>query len=178
MMSVHDQIRNHVLDACGYIEPISVGRLDVLRKSEWSPEFERLLRARLGKYYSEKFEQLMRGALLMGALRYGKLNAPGKQQWDRLSAIEYRWEEYLKTCNKMFLVDIANFCLLEFEEGEGGLLPIPSPFHSNLRLHTACYRRYKNKWELLLITEACIELFVNDIGHFTPTENTKKVGLQ
>jgi hypothetical protein len=176
-MNTFDHIRASALQGAGYIEPIDVGPLDLLRKSEWSPEFERLLRLFV-PIWSDEFEQLMRGCLLMGALRYGKLNAPGKPQWDRLSAIEHRYEEYRRTWNKMYLVDIANFCLLEFEEGEGTLPSLPSPFHINIRYLVSFYRKSKIKWELLLIAARCMVKFINDVGTLEPTENTKKVEVQ
>lgn len=72
-----------------------------LRKTEWSPEFE----------------QLMRNRLLQGGYRYGRLNAPGKPQYDRIAGIIRRAEAYQKDGNLEHLVDIANTALLEFEEG-------------------------------------------------------------
>jgi hypothetical protein len=176
-MNTFDHIRASALQGAGYIEPIEVGPLDLLRKSEWSPEFERLLRMyvqlppealiaaglRYGTVHtsgkptwSDEFIRLMRGCLLMGALRYGKLNAPGKILWDRVSAIDHRWEEYIRTGNKMYLVDIANFCLLEFEEGGGKV--------SDIRL--------------IDIAARCMNRFISDTGNFEPTENTKKVEVQ
>lgn len=176
-MNTFDHIRAHALQAAGYIEQIDVGPLELLRKSEWSPEFERLLRS-IVPQWSDEFEKLMRWYLLMGALRYGRLNAVGKPQWDRLSAIEYRYEEYLRTGNKMYLVDIANFCLLEFEEGEGHLTRIRSPFHFNIGFLVAQYSKFKDKWELLYVAASCMEKFIVDTGKFEPTENTKKVEVQ
>ena len=76
--------------------------LTKLRYSEWSPEFE----------------QLMRHRLLMGAFRYGKLHAIGKAKYDRPSDIIRRIKDYIETGNVENLVDAANLCLLEFEEGE------------------------------------------------------------
>jgi hypothetical protein len=99
-MFVHDLIRARLLDMP---ESSKIPPLDSLKKSEWSPEFE----------------QLMRNRLIMGAFRYGLLKAPGKTQWNRINAIIQRAEKYAQTKNKEFLVDIANFCLLEFEEGDG-----------------------------------------------------------
>lgn len=72
-----------------------------LQKSEWSPEFERLMRNRL----------------VMGALRYGPLHAPGKRKYDRSIGMRKRLIQYIDTGNTEFLVDIANLALLEFEEG-------------------------------------------------------------
>lgn len=85
-------------DSC-FNERIS---LSELRKTEWSPDFEDYQRYRL----------------IMGALRYGRINAPGKKQFDRPVDIIRRIKLYLETRNLEHLVDAANLCMLEFEEGK------------------------------------------------------------
>lgn len=77
--------------------------LEGLRLTEWSPVFEKLMRNRL----------------VMGALRYGRLHDNGKPRYDRVASIRKRLGVFERTRNKELLVDIANLCLLEFEEGEG-----------------------------------------------------------
>jgi hypothetical protein len=79
----------------------SVAYSEDLWKTEWSP----------------RFEKLMRNRLVMGALRYGRLNSPGKPKYDLLKAIKARVDRYAETGNVEFLVDVANLALLEFEEG-------------------------------------------------------------
>jgi len=76
--------------------------LSELRRTEWSPEFERLMRNRL----------------VMGAFRYGRLHAEGKPAYDRVSGALKRLELYRQTGNLECLVDVANMMLLEFEEGD------------------------------------------------------------
>jgi len=71
-----------------------------MQESEWSPEFEKLMRNRL----------------MMGSIRYGKLKATGKPAYDRTASIMKRLEKYKETGNKEFLVDCANLCLVEFVE--------------------------------------------------------------
>ena len=66
--------------------------------------------------WSDKFEQLMRNRLLMGAFRYGKFNEPGKPQYDRINSAIQRLIKYKETGNKEHLVDAANLCLMEFVE--------------------------------------------------------------
>lgn len=73
-----------------------------LARTEWSPRFERLMRNRL----------------IVGAYRYGRLNAPGKPTYDRLESIAKRAREYVTTGNDDLLADIANLALLEYEEGK------------------------------------------------------------
>lgn len=80
--------------------PISIQELQL---SEWSYDFEKLMRNRL----------------IMGAFRYGKLHAKGKPQYDRIESCIKRLRRYQETGNKEYLVDTANLCLMEFEEGNG-----------------------------------------------------------
>lgn len=65
----------------------------------------------------QQFETLMRNRLIMGALRYGRLHAPGKGTYNRPGGIVKRLQQYQETGNLECLVDIANLALLEFEEG-------------------------------------------------------------
>ena len=66
--------------------------------------------------WSAEFETLMRHRLVMGALRYGKINGTNKPEYNRIVAIHKRMWEFVRSGNKELLVDIANFCLLEFVE--------------------------------------------------------------
>lgn len=75
--------------------------LSELRETEWS----------------SLFETLMRNRLLMGAFRYGRLNAIGKTRWNRMARVITEAQAYLEDGNDERLVDIANMALLEFEEG-------------------------------------------------------------
>jgi len=76
--------------------------IDVLRKTEWCPEFE----------------SKMRACLLMGAIRYGRLEDPNKPKYDYVDASLKRLAEYSRTGNRQLLVDVANFCLIEFHNDE------------------------------------------------------------
>jgi hypothetical protein len=75
--------------------------LTSLRESEWSKEFE----------------YLMRNRLIQGVPRYGKLGDKNKPQYDRIESIVYRLKQYVETGNLEYLVDVANLCLVEFVEG-------------------------------------------------------------
>lgn len=98
---LHRIIRKRLHERAG-LPPCDGRSLDDLRRSEWSPEFERLMRNRL----------------VMGAMRYGLLNDPDKEPWNRAAGIWKRLNEYRATGNTECLVDIANLALLEFEEGQ------------------------------------------------------------
>ena len=104
-MTTHAVIRSRLLARAGIADPAQQpcpGRtLADLARTEWSPQFERLMRNRL----------------VMGALRYGPLHAPGKRPWNRPAGIAKRLAQYIRTGNTEYLVDVANLALLEFEEG-------------------------------------------------------------
>ena len=74
--------------------------------------FEELLQTE----WSIDFETLMRNRLILGAFRYGRLNSPNKPKYNRIGSILTRLDAYVLTGNKENLVDIANLCLCEFEE--------------------------------------------------------------
>jgi hypothetical protein len=82
-------------------KPPSKFRIEDLARSEWSPQFEKYMRARM----------------ILGAFRYGLLHAKGKRAFDRVAYIQIKLREYGQTGNCEALVDIANLSLLEFEEG-------------------------------------------------------------
>lgn len=94
---------------CG-IPEVELGKPEVkidfenLKKSEWSPEFEKLMRNRL----------------ILGSIRYGVMGhgsiPKGKPKYDRCNSIRKRIKAFEETGNAEFLVDVANFCLLLFEE--------------------------------------------------------------
>lgn len=96
-MTIFQHIRERLYQQKG----LPLYDMDELRKSEWSYDFELLMRRRL----------------LMGALRYGKLGAEGKPRYNRLKSILKRIKIYQSTGNTECLVDIANLCLCEFVEG-------------------------------------------------------------
>ena len=101
-MTNTEYLRQHLLKACGYTEVAqSRPALNSLLSSEWS----------------DTFEQLMHNRMVMGAFRYGLLHAAGKVNYDRVEAMIGRLQEFQQTGNTELLVDVANLCLLEFEEG-------------------------------------------------------------
>lgn len=96
---VHDFIRNHLLEKCGF-DTKKLPSLESMKKTEWSPVFEKLMRNRL----------------IMGAIRYGLLKSKGKTVYNRVDSIRQRMDLYEQEGNAEHLVDCANLCLLEFEE--------------------------------------------------------------
>lgn len=100
--SVHEQLRERLLQRAGLGTPPPAPKhtLEELYRSQWSL----------------RFEELMRNRLVMGGMRYGLLHAPGKKQYDRVASVKKRVQLYAETGNLEHLVDVANECLLEFEE--------------------------------------------------------------
>ena len=79
-------------------QPTTRPELGMLLESQWSSEFE----------------QLMRNRLLMGAFRYGTFIEQKTKPRNNPDGIERHLEEYRKTENAEHLVDIANLALVEF----------------------------------------------------------------
>jgi hypothetical protein len=83
---------------------VTIPPLEYLQRSEWSSEFE----------------QLMRNRLVMGGIRYGLMGhgavPKGKPHYSRSDSIIKRIQLFEQTGNAEYLVDVANFALLLFEE--------------------------------------------------------------
>lgn len=104
MQTVTQHLRNGILASIGMSEeetPERLPDLDTLKRTEWSPRFERLMRNRL----------------IMGAFRYGRLHHPNRPNYDYIAGIIRHAEAYQEDGNLEHLVDIANIALVEFEEG-------------------------------------------------------------
>lgn len=105
---VHDVLRDRIFQAAGLNHrehPRNAKQyLAELFRTEWLPDFENYMRARL----------------VMGALRYGRnfSNRPkNKPQYDRLASARKRLDLYEQTGNDEILVDVANLMMLEYGEG-------------------------------------------------------------
>ena len=82
--------------------PQRIPEMEVLMRTERSPEFERLCMNRK----------------ICGAVRYGMLGVTGKPKWDLVNDAIRRLELYRDDHNAEHLVDVANLCELEFVEGD------------------------------------------------------------
>ena len=102
MKTITEHIRQHALKAKGIMDdpPVKLPDLDSLKQTE----------------KSERFETLCHNRLIMGAFRYGQLNATDKAKYNRIDSIRQRLDLYETSGNQEHLVDIANLCMLEFEE--------------------------------------------------------------
>lgn len=81
-------------------DSLKLPSLDSLKETEWD----------------SKFEHLMHSRLIMGAIRYGLINAPNKPKYDRCASIRKRLQLFEESGNAEYLVDIANMALLMFAE--------------------------------------------------------------
>lgn len=68
--------------------------------------------------WSEKFEQLMRNRLIMGALRYGEMHKQEDGFYHYPKSVLSKLQQYQRTGNTELLVDAANCCMLEFVKGK------------------------------------------------------------
>jgi hypothetical protein len=102
MKRILDHLRAHIHESAGVVDSkTGEASLRELELTEWSREFE----------------ALMRNRMISGAMRYGRLGAPGKPQYDRVDDMIARMKRYEATGNDELLVDIANMAMLEFVEG-------------------------------------------------------------
>ena len=66
---------------------------------------------------SSRFVELMTNRMVLGTLRYGRWqdNKKNGVKYDRVGSIRRRLDLFEKTGNSEYLVDIANFAMIEFE---------------------------------------------------------------
>lgn len=98
-MTVTDLLRAHLLESLGMpaLWP-QIPDLDVLRRTEWCPQFERLMRNRL----------------IMGAFRYGTQEQQAGKQIDRVGTLQRRLDDYKSHGNLEHLVDFAAIAMAEY----------------------------------------------------------------
>lgn len=96
MKTVTQHIRDRLLSRLSPPVPLAE-----LRETEWSQEFERLMRNRL----------------IVGSYRYGRMGSVGKPLYRCIPRIRRYLDDYEETGNLECLVDVANLALVEFVEG-------------------------------------------------------------
>lgn len=99
MKTVTNHLRSKIFNDLGIVNSKTNKTISELMRSEWCYEFE----------------ELMRLLLVVGSLRYGELYDINLK--DYTEEIKKRLKLYEKTGNMLFLVDVANFALLEFKKG-------------------------------------------------------------
>lgn len=75
-------------------------------------DFDKILKTE----YSERFDKIRKGMMVMSYFKYGAMceNYEKFKCMDALGNIEKRLEKYKETGNTEFLADIANFAMIEF----------------------------------------------------------------
>lgn len=142
-------------------------------RSEWNFEYESLFRDAVQKYVHNAerlnvFIRYQKNRLLQGYFRYGGFKEK-KPKWNRISAIERyysRWEEY---GNGEYLVDVANYCMLEWFEGDSRSVPETLEWDGVIEYSTvgtciAAYRQSKTK-EYLMWLAVVVYLEFQDRRH-------------
>lgn len=76
-------------------------------------DFDKILKTE----YSEDFDKKRKNSMVMSYYKYGPMGANysgGQPNVDAIKSLEMRLEKYKETGNTDFLVDIANFAMIEF----------------------------------------------------------------
>lgn len=102
-MRINDHIRNRLLkETNNVVNPKKLPTYDEIMFSNWSPEFE----------------LLMRNRLRFGYFRYGPLKDQKKGIMDNIGSIRDRINIYEHTGNDELLVDVANIAMVEYMKGD------------------------------------------------------------
>lgn len=119
---IHDILRARLLARAGCPDvppPKMLPDHVELYRTQWSPEFEAMLRAAVVPAPLEPtFLELMHNRLIMGALRYGLLGRANKPAYDNVGSILRRLKAYARDGNSEHMVDTANIALVEYVEGK------------------------------------------------------------
>lgn len=99
---IHDTLRERLLQRKGLVEPQPLLTLKELEDSVKQESWD------------ETFLTLMFNRLLIGRLRYGPKR---KGTHNHVKAIKTKIELYENTGNTEYLVDVGNYCMLEFRYG-------------------------------------------------------------
>lgn len=102
LMTVSEHLRAHLLESLGVVSHRVVADLDDLRERRWN----------------SRFEQMMRGRLIMGAFRYECEDLDGYRRprkfFDNVPSMRQRLDAYEESGDLEHLVDVANLCMIEF----------------------------------------------------------------
>lgn len=103
MKQVNDYLRAKIFDDLRVVACADLAAFNYweLYRTEWNSEFE----------------ELMHNRLIQAVPRYGRMNDPRKSEYNYLKAIRTKLSRYAQTGNDELLVDIANYCMLEFTLG-------------------------------------------------------------
>lgn len=101
--------------------------LEVLKQTQWSPEFEVLMQKVYERVkdqtdlpWNPEFIQYMKNRLIMGAFRYGLMEKQDYGRFDLSAYIFGKISKFFKNPSKNLecLIDAANNCLITFVHGK------------------------------------------------------------
>jgi hypothetical protein len=91
------------------------------QRAEWSPEGHAaklrndvISSEKLRTNFCERFADLMRAAMLVSAYKYGEVAEAYPDRVNALESLGLRLAKYAETGNVEYLVDVANFAMIEF----------------------------------------------------------------
>jgi hypothetical protein len=64
--------------------------------------------------YSHDFLEMMKARMRMSFYKYGPLRNCYPKKYSALESLQLRLEKYVETGNTEWLIDAANFCMIEF----------------------------------------------------------------
>lgn len=64
--------------------------------------------------FSDEFISLMNNRMIMSYYKYGPVSKSYPELADAMASLEMRLQKYKETGNTEFLVDVANFAMIEF----------------------------------------------------------------
>lgn len=68
----------------------------------------------LSRDYSEEFDKLRKNRIVVSHYKYGWMNQTYPELAQAYKCVEERMKLYIETGNKEYLIDAANFCMIEF----------------------------------------------------------------
>lgn len=136
-----------------------------------------------------QFFTLMRGNLLIGALRYRPLYTPGQLLWDYSGSMLQRLSAYNRDSNHAHILDIATLCLVEFTKASKpgmhyvpiGKLDLADTFPDAMGKQLRCYLTDLNRAHLVHLAACCLIEYVrgDDASHYTPlSSDTARIGTE
>jgi hypothetical protein len=103
--------------------------------------------------FSNEFVQFMANRMATSFFKYGPLELGYPNKINALESLQDRLREYKRTLNTEFLVDAANFCLIEFLKPslKGAFFKATDSNESTGRVTTSGYSSEKKNSEIILL---------------------------
>lgn len=162
----------------------------VLRR-DWSTEFIKTMKNKSQGIitWSDEFVEKMQKSILLSHEKYGWMSKTYPELAQAIKCAAERVVAYQKTHNKDYLIDIANFAMIEY------MYPSGKKAHFYKTTFTACdpsdnlacmadrlqsYLDMENKLYLVDLAAYAMQEYVNpsyDDAHYTPGDSDKSTGL-